>query len=230
MKGDVAMLEGARARRGLRRDWSVARAPVAAPPVLRPGDWLLEGVDYHQKGGEILGRMRAKEMMLQSVPDEDLKVDLARAVVGEPEGRAAGAVGAAAWAEGGRAGRGRGGAGHDRRGLARVVRVTFGENVCSCRWRVLGCIARAVLGLVARTARVFHDFSSASSGARGTVGHCSHGPDGSTVLRHKTTAYRGGRCLALYAADNGAFRIVAATEQAWVLCNSHAVTSRRLAG
>ena len=48
-------------------------APVAAPPVLRPGDWLLEGVDYHQKGGEILGRMRAKEMMLQSVSDEDLK-------------------------------------------------------------------------------------------------------------------------------------------------------------
>ena len=72
MKGDVAML---RERAHVPSDAASSPwlAPVAAPPVLRPGDWLLEGVDYHQKGGEILGRMRAKEMRLQSVPDEDLK-------------------------------------------------------------------------------------------------------------------------------------------------------------
>ena len=98
MKGDVAMLkERAHYRAFDDAASSPWLAPVAAPPVLRPGDWLLEGVDYHQKGGEILGRMRAKEMMLQSVPDEDLKkVDLARAVVGQSSGRARGSVGAAA--------------------------------------------------------------------------------------------------------------------------------------
>ena len=76
MKGDVAMLKE-RAHAPSDAASSPWLAPVAAPPVLRPGDWLLEGVDYHQKGGEILGRMRAKEMILQSVADEDLqKVDL----------------------------------------------------------------------------------------------------------------------------------------------------------
>ena len=77
MKGDVAMLKERAtspcSAAGARGETSPWLAPVAAPPVLRPGDWLLEGVDYHQKGGEILGRMRAKEMALQSVSDEDLK-------------------------------------------------------------------------------------------------------------------------------------------------------------
>ena len=74
MKGDVAMLrERAHSTAASDAASSPWLAPVAAPPVLRPGDWLLEGVDFHQKGGEILGRMRAKEMMLQSVSDEDLK-------------------------------------------------------------------------------------------------------------------------------------------------------------
>ena len=72
MKGDVAMLKE-RAHAAAPDETSPWLAPVAAPPVLRPGDWLLEGVDYHQKGGEILGRMRAKDMSLQSVSDEDLK-------------------------------------------------------------------------------------------------------------------------------------------------------------
>ena len=66
MKGDVAMLRE-RAHAPSDAATSPWLAPVAAPPVLRPGDWLLEGVDYHQKGGEILGRMRAKDMALQSV-------------------------------------------------------------------------------------------------------------------------------------------------------------------
>ena len=72
MKGDVAMLKE-RAHAPSDAASSPWLAPVAAPPVLRPGDWLLEGVDYHQKGGEILGRMRAKDMALQAVSDEDLK-------------------------------------------------------------------------------------------------------------------------------------------------------------
>ena len=66
MKGDVAMLRE-RAHAAAPDETSPWLAPVAAPPALRPGDWLLEGVDYHQKGGEILGRMRAKDMALQSV-------------------------------------------------------------------------------------------------------------------------------------------------------------------
>ena len=66
MKGDVTMLKE-RAHSAAPDETSPWLAPVAAPPVLRPGDWLLEGVDYHQKGGEILGRMRAKDMALQSV-------------------------------------------------------------------------------------------------------------------------------------------------------------------
>ena len=65
MKGDVAMLRE-RAHAPSDAASSPWLAPVAAPPALRPGDWLLEGVDYHQKGGEILGRMRAKDMALQS--------------------------------------------------------------------------------------------------------------------------------------------------------------------
>ena len=75
MKGDVTMLRE-RAHSTAASDGEASSpwlAPVAAPPVLRPGDWLLEGVDYHQKGGEILGRMRAKDMALQAVSDEDLK-------------------------------------------------------------------------------------------------------------------------------------------------------------
>lgn len=74
MGGDVAMLK-TRAHATAPSDDSNSPwlAPIAAPPALRPGDWLLEGVDFHQKGGEIIGRMRAKEISLQSVSDEDLK-------------------------------------------------------------------------------------------------------------------------------------------------------------
>jgi hypothetical protein len=75
MGGDVAMLKE-RAHAAAPSDDTGGPSwvsPVPAPPALRPGDWLLEGVDFHQKGGEIIGRMRAKEISLQSVSDEELK-------------------------------------------------------------------------------------------------------------------------------------------------------------